>query len=192
MGIVIEGRHLDGAAVLRPDVFPDSRGFFSVVNQTSVFSGLGMPVRFVQQNFSRSARGVVRGLHFQWDPPMAKLMRVSYGRAFLVAVDIRKGSPTLGKWFGTEVSSDDCRMLYAPAGFARGLCALTDEVMLDYQCTAEYNPQGESGILWNDPEIGIKWPVDKPILSDKDRDAKSFRDWLARPESNSFTYDNKH
>lgn len=186
MAIRIESTHLNGVVVLKPDVFPDSRGVFSVVYERRNFADLGLPADFEQDNYSRSVKGVVRGLHFQWDPPMAKLMRIAYGRAFLVAVDIRKQSPNLGRWFGTVVSSDDCRMLYAPAGFARGLCALSDEIALHYKCTRPYNPKAESGIAWNDPEIGIEWPVDAPILSPKDRDARSLRDWLASPESDNF------
>jgi dTDP-4-dehydrorhamnose 3,5-epimerase len=129
---------------------------------------------------------VVRGLHFQWDPPMGKLMRVTQGTAFLVAVDLRKDSPTLGKWFGATFGAEEKRQLWAPASFARGFCALTDAVEIEYLTTGTYNSKGESGILWNDPAIGIEWPVQHPTLSDKDAKAQTLAQWLARPESNHF------
>jgi dTDP-4-dehydrorhamnose 3,5-epimerase len=152
------------------------------------FAEMGITQPFVQENQSRSIKHVVRGLHFQWDPMMAKLMRVIVGAAFLVAVDIRKGSPTLGQWVGVEASAENRRHLWAPASFARGLCALTDEMVVQYLCTGNYNKQAESGIRWNDPAIGIEWPVSDPILSDKDRDAQTLAEWLAQPESDHFIY----
>jgi len=116
-----------GLVVLsHPDVFEDERGFFVEVFRADLFAELGLPTAFVQDNHSRSRKGVLRGLHFQWDPPMGKLMRVTLGRAFLVAVDIRKGSPTLGEWFGMEVSAQSKKQIWAPAGFARGFCVLSD------------------------------------------------------------------
>jgi dTDP-4-dehydrorhamnose 3,5-epimerase len=188
MDIKIEARHLNDVAVLVPDVFQDSRGFFMETFREDVFKSLGLPTHFVQDNHSRSVKGVVRGLHFQWEPPMGKLMRVPLGSAFLVAVDIRKGSPTLGKWVGVEASAENRRQVWAPAGFARGFCVLSDVAEIQYKCTGIYNNKGESGILWNDPEIGVKWPVNDPVLSDKDRNAQTLAQWLARPESNNFKY----
>src|SRR6202035_718280 len=126
MQIKIESRHLEDIVVVVPDIFKDERGFFSETFRADQFEPLGLPTDFVQDNHSRSAKGVVRGLHFQWSPPMGKLMRVTRGAAFLVAVDIRKGSPTLGKWVGVESSVDNRRMVWAPAGFARGFCALSE------------------------------------------------------------------
>jgi dTDP-4-dehydrorhamnose 3,5-epimerase len=114
---------------------------------------------------------------------MGKLMRVTYGNAFLVAVDIRKGSSTLGKWFGLEVSAESKKQVWAPAGFARGFCALSDTVEIQYKCTAIYNPQGEGAIRWNDPEIDIQWPKFNWILSEKDQNAQSLAEWLASPNS---------
>jgi len=119
MQIHIESTHLDGVAVIVPEIFQDDRGFFMEVFRTDQFSALNLPTKFVQENHSGSIRGVVRGLHFQWDPPMGKLMRVTVGRAFLVAVDIRKNSPTLGQWFGTEVSAENRKQVWAPAGFRK-------------------------------------------------------------------------
>src|SRR6202050_4268361 len=126
MQIKVESRWLGDVVVLVPEVFQDSGGFFTETFRADQFKALGLPTEFLQDNHSRSAKGVVRGLHFQWDPPMAKLMRITNGTAFLVAVDIRKGSPTLGQWFGTEVSAENKKQVYAPYGFARGFCALTD------------------------------------------------------------------
>ncbi|HYQ85758.1 MAG TPA: dTDP-4-dehydrorhamnose 3,5-epimerase, partial [Bacteroidota bacterium] len=126
MQIKIESRHLGDVVVLAPEVFEDERGFFLEAYREDQFKSLGLPTNFGQDNHSRSARNVVRGLHFQWEPPMGKLMRVTYGSAFLVAVDIRKGSPTLGKWFGIEVSAQNKKEVWAPAWFARGFCVLSD------------------------------------------------------------------
>src|SRR5271157_4872826 len=126
MEMKVESKHLDGIVVVVPDIFQDSRGFFMETFREDHFKALGLPHHFVQDNHSRSAKGVVRGLHFQWDPPMGKLMRVSLGSAFLVAVDIRRGSPTLGQWVGVESSAANRRQVWAPAGFARGFCVLSD------------------------------------------------------------------
>ena len=152
------------------------------------FKAHGLPVQFVQDNHSRSVKGVVRGLHFQWDPPMGKLMRVSLGSAFLVAVDIRKESPTLGKWVGVEASAENCRQVWAPAGFARGFCVLSEVAEIQYKCTGIYNNKAESGIRWDDREIGIDWPIADVSLSDKDRNAQTLAQWLSRPESANFAY----
>ena len=119
---------------------------------------------------------------------MAKLMRVSAGSAFLVAVDIRKGSPTLGKWAGVEASAENRRQVWAPASFARGFCALAEGTEVQYKCTGIYNGKAESAIQWNDPMIGIKWPVTDPIVSDKDRAAQSLSTWLGSPQSDNFVY----
>lgn len=188
MKISIESKHLNGLLVLIPEVFGDDRGFFMETYREDQFKELGLPTRFVQDNHSGSGRGVVRGLHFQWDPPMGKLMRVTAGKAFLVAVDIRKGSPSLGEWFGIEVSAENKKQVWAPAGFARGFCVLSDFAEIQYKCTGIYNPRGESGILWNDPEIGIDWPVADPVLSDKDRKAQTLSQWLKRKESDFFHF----
>jgi dTDP-4-dehydrorhamnose 3,5-epimerase len=184
----IESRHLDGIVVVVPDVFEDERGFFMETFREDKFAELGLPSRFVQDNHSRSAKNVLRGLHFQWDPPMGKLMRVTEGLAFLVAVDIRKGSPTLGQWYGTEGSAQNKRQIWAPAGFARGFCVLSDHAEIQYKVTGFYNDKTESGIRWDDPEIGIQWPVTDPILSAKDASAQSLSDWLKRPESGNFRF----
>ncbi|HTY64823.1 MAG TPA: dTDP-4-dehydrorhamnose 3,5-epimerase [Acidobacteriota bacterium] len=188
MKINVESKPLPDVAVIVPEIFQDSRGFFTETYREDEFKANGLPTNFVQDNHSRSAKGVVRGLHFQWEPPMGKLMRVSLGSAFLVAVDIRKGSPTLGKWAGIEVSAENHRQVWAPAGFARGFCVLSDFAEIQYKCTGIYSNKAESGILWNDPEIGIQWPLKDVTLSDKDRNAQTLSQWLARPESANFKY----
>jgi len=189
MKMTVESQPLRDVVVIVPEVFQDSRGFFMETFREDQFKAHGLPTQFVQDNHSRSVRGVVRGLHFQWEPPMGKLMRVSLGSAFLVAVDIRKGSPTLGKWVGIETSAGNRRQVWAPAGFARGFCVLSEIAEIQYKCTGIYNNKGESGIRWDDPEIGIDWPVKKDaLLSDKDRNAQTLAEWLARPESLNFIY----
>jgi len=174
--------------LLKPKVFKDHRGFFYEVFKKSELEKYGVPSNFVQENHSGSIKNVVRGLHFQWDPPMGKLMRVTRGKAFLVAVDIRKNSPTLGKWVGVEASEENRYMLWAPAYFARGFAVLSDYAEIQYLVTGEYNNKAESGILWNDHEIGINWPVKNPILSEKDKNAQTLKEWLKRPESDNFVY----
>jgi dTDP-4-dehydrorhamnose 3,5-epimerase len=188
MRIQVESRPLEDVAVIVPELYQDTRGFFMETYRADQFCDLGLPVNFAQDNHSRSVKGVVRGLHFQWEPPMGKLMRVPLGTAFLVAVDIRRGSPTLGRWVGVECSAENRRQVWAPAGFARGFCVLSDMAEIQYKCTGMYNSQAESGILWSDPAIGVQWPVADPILSEKDTKARTLADWLASPESNHFLY----
>ena len=174
--------------IITPDIFQDDRGFFTETYRKDKFSEFGLNLEFVQDNHSRSAKNVVRGLHFQWDPPMGKLMRVTQGTAFLVAVDIRMGSPTLGKWIGVEASVENRKQVYAPAGFARGFCVLSEFAEIQYKCTGIYSNKAESGVLWNDPAIGIKWPVKEPILSKKDEVAQTLEQWLSKPASKNFSY----
>ena len=183
-----ESEHLNGVVVINPEVYQDDRGFFTEIYRKDQFEDLGITAVFVQENHSRSAKNVLRGLHFQWDPPMGKLMRVTVGRAYLVAVDIRKGSPTLGQWFGMEVSAENKKQIWAPAGFARGFCVLSDYAEIQYMCSGIYNNKAESGILWNDSALGIKWPCSNPTLSGKDEKAQTLEEWLKRPESNYFKY----
>lgn len=184
----IETTPIPNVFVITPIIRGDERGFFMETYKQSVLKEIGITDAFVQDNHSRSAKGIVRGLHFQWEPPMGKLMRVTRGAAFLAAVDLRKGSPTLGQWFGMEVSEDNKKQIYAPAGFARGFCSLTDDCEVQYKCTGEYNQAAEAGILWNDPAIGIDWPIENPILSERDQIAPTLADWLQTPESENFRY----
>ena len=191
MPFVVECRQLGEVVVLASKAYRDDRGFFSETYRADQFAALGLPAAFVQDNHSFSRRGVIRGLHFQWDPPMGKLMRVTRGTAFLVAADIRKGSPTLGKWFGVEVSPESQKQVWAPAGFARGFCALSEEVEVQYKCTGIYNGQAEGAIRWDDPRLGIDWPVKNAHLSEKDRNAWSFEQWLANPNSEFLRYEER-
>ena len=189
MAFVVESRHLEDIVVIVPKAYRDERGFFVEVYRADQFKELGLPTEFVQDNHSLSRKGVVRGLHFQWEPPMGKLMRVTRGTAFLVAVDIRKGSPTLGKWFGLEVSAENMKQVWAPAGFARGFCALGDEVEIQYKCTGVYNGGAEGSIRWDDPDVGIEWPLKEVHLSEKDRNAQTLNTWLASASSEYVTYE---
>jgi dTDP-4-dehydrorhamnose 3,5-epimerase len=188
MPFAIEATALDEVKIVVPERMPDGRGFFMEVYRQDLFAHLGLPDRFLQLNHSRSTRGVVRGLHFQWDPPMGKLMRVVVGRAFLVAVDIRVGSPTLGRWVGVEVDAEEPRQLWAPASFARGFCVLSEIAEIEYLTTGTYNRATEGGIRWNDPAVGIEWPVGDPILSAKDASAPTLAQWLAGPEAAHFSF----
>lgn len=189
MGFRIESRHLRDIVVIVPEVIEDERGFFLETYKADSFKALGLPDLFVQDNHSRSKRGVVRGLHFQWDPPMGKLIRTTVGSVFVVSVDIRKGSPTLGQWFGLEVSAENKRQVWAPAGFARGLCVISEFAEVQYKCTAQYNSKGESGIRFNDPEIGIQWPkIGDYLLSEKDRKAQTLAQWLSTSNSEHLSY----
>lgn len=188
MPFIIESRHLGEVVVLAAEAYADGRGYFMEAFREDQFRELGLPTSFVQDNHSYSKKGVVRGLHFQWDPPMGKLMRVTRGAAFLVAVDLRVGSPTLGKWVGVEATAEGRKQVWAPASFARGFCALTEDVEVQYKCTGVYNSKAESAIRWDDPAIGIAWPLRNVIVSDKDRKAQTLKEWLVSPEANRFTY----
>src|ERR1700756_5636704 len=159
MPITLESRHLGDVVVLTPRVLSDERGYFMETYRSDEFEQLGLPGHFVQDNHSHSKKGVLRGLHFQWEPPMGKLMRVTRGAAFLVAVDLRVGSPTLGKWVGIEATAENRKQVWAPASFARGFCALTDDVEVQYKCTGTYNGKAESAIRWDDPDLAIDWPL---------------------------------
>jgi dTDP-4-dehydrorhamnose 3,5-epimerase len=192
MPLELVGSYIGGeVVVLAPKVLGDDRGFFMETYRSDNFRDLGLPVDWHQDNHSRSSKGVLRGLHFQWEPPMSKLMRVTQGAAFLVAVDIRKDSPTLGQWFGLEVSAENKRQVYAPYGFARGFCALTDGCEVQYKCTGIYNSRAESGIFYKDPEIGIEWPMTNVQVSEKDAKAQTLQQWLASPLSDNIVYQTK-
>ena len=160
----------DGLVLVEPHAFPDERGFFMESYKESEFRTGGVPHRFVQDNHSYSIRNVIRGLHFQKEPrAQGKLVRVISGAVWDVAIDIRNGSPTERRWTGVELSAENRKMLFIPPGFAHGYVALTDHVHLVYKCTEEYDALLDAGIRWDDPDIGIDWPVRNPILSDKDR-----------------------
>lgn len=155
--------------LVQPGVFPDDRGAFAEVFKYSDFAAAGIGEQFVQINYSRSKKDVIRALHYQLPPKaQAKLVQVTRGSAFDVAVDIRKNSPTYGKWVAATLTAEQKNMLYIPKGFAHGFCALEDDTEFVYYCSDEYSKEHEGGIIWNDPTIGVTWPTNTPILSDKD------------------------
>ena len=155
--------------LVEPRTFPDGRGFFMESYKESEFNLNGINTKFVQDNYSHSTKCVLRGLHYQKDPKaQAKLVMAIKGEIFDVAVDIRKNSPTFGKWVGELLSEKNHRLLFVPEGFAHGFCVLSDEVDVMYKVNNEYSPENDRGILWNDPKVGVKWPIDDPIISEKD------------------------
>jgi dTDP-4-dehydrorhamnose 3,5-epimerase len=161
---------LPGVLLLEPKVFGDARGFFMETWQAARYTEAGMPERFVQDNHSRSRRGVLRGLHYQLTQPQGKLVWVTRGAVFDVAVDVRRGSPHFGRWYGCQLDDINHRQLYIPPGFAHGFCVVSEEADFFYKCTDYYHPQSERGIAWNDPAIGIDWPpLPEVALSGKDQ-----------------------
>lgn len=163
---------LPGVKLIEPRVFGDDRGFFLESWNAEVFAANGLDLHFVQDNHSRSARGVLRGLHYQIVAPQGKLVRVTAGEVFDVAVDIRRSSPSFGQWVGYHLSAQNKRMLWVPPGFAHGFAVLSDSADFLYKCTTLYAPAHDRGIAWNDPAIGIDWPIDgAPLLSAKDANA---------------------
>jgi dTDP-4-dehydrorhamnose 3,5-epimerase len=167
----IKKTSLPGVLLIEPKVFTDERGFFMETYNLDAFRAAGIPDEFVQDNHSRSARGVLRGLHYQEPNAQGKLVRCTRGAIFDVAVDIRRGSPSFAKWFGLELSDANKLMLWIPPGFAHGFCALEDDSDLVYKCTTLYDPTSDRAILWNDPDVGIEWPITEPVLSKKDAGA---------------------
>ena len=157
---------LPGVIVVELEVFRDSRGFFVESFHAEKFATGGIDATFVQDNHSRSRRGTLRGLHAQKDYPQGKLVRATRGVVFDVAVDVREGSPTFGRWVGYELSEENFRLLYIPVGFVHGFCVLSETADVEYKCTDFYRPGDELGVAWNDPEIGIDWPVEQPLLSE--------------------------
>lgn len=184
----IEATKIEGVYIITPQVHEDERGFLMESYRKDAFASVGIVEEFVQDNHARSnVRNTIRGLHFQWDPPAAKLMRVTQGSAFLVAVDLRKNSPTLGQWIGIESSAENKKQLYAPASFARGYQTLTDDCEVQYKISALYNPDGLGEIAWNDPDIGIDWPIkESPFLSARTEKGTLLKDWLSDPKSECF------
>lgn len=157
--------------LVEPQRFGDARGFFMESYQHETFAANGITPPFVQDNHSRSAKGVLRGLHFQNEPfAQGKLLKVVIGEIYDVAVDIRRGSPTYGQWVGETLSAENGRLLYVPPGFAHGFCVLSESADLIYKTSNYYHPESEKGIIWNDPQIGIEWPISAPLLSARDKE----------------------
>ena len=168
---------LKGCVIIEPRVFGDERGFFLETFQTLRYQQeAGIDLAFVQDNHSRSARGVLRGLHFQKTKPQGKLVRVVRGEVYDVAVDIRNGSPTFGEWEGVILSEDNKKQFWVPPGFAHGFVVLSDTADFEYKCTDYYDPSDEGSILWSDPDLDIPWPIANPVLSTKDQSAKRLVD----------------
>lgn len=159
---------LPGVVIIEPDVHRDGRGFFLETYHADRYRDHGMPGPFVQDNHSQSVAGTLRGLHLQLRRPQGKLIRVVEGEVFDVAVDVRRGSPTFGRWVSVTLTADNFRQCYVPPGFAHGFCVVSPIAQLEYKCTDLYDPASEIGIAWNDPAIGISWPVTDPILSQRD------------------------
>ena len=168
---------LEGVKILQPRVFEDDRGFFMETFNSRHFEPLGLPTRWVQDNHSRSTRGVLRGLHYQSPDWQGKLVRVVVGEIFDVAVDIRPDSPSFGRWFGTVLSAGNKQQLYVPEGYAHGFCVTSDVAEVIYKCTRNYEAEQDAGIRWDDPEIGVDWPLTEPLVSDKDRAAPTLADY---------------
>jgi dTDP-4-dehydrorhamnose 3,5-epimerase len=167
---------IPGLLIIEPDVYGADRGFFMESWHAGRYSKFGLPEAFVQSNVSRSAAGVIRGLHYQFPEPQGKLVQVLEGRVFDVAVDIRSGSPTFGAWAGVELSAKNHRQLYVPEGFAHGFCVLGESAMLSYLCTRVFSAQSDAAVAWDDPDIGIEWPIKPQSLSEKDRGAPRLKD----------------
>lgn len=162
---------LPGCVVIEPQVFGDTRGFFYESYNEAKYREAGIDRRFVQSNVSRSARGVLRGLHYQWPHPQGKLVSVLEGEVYDVAVDIRRGSPTFGQSAGVMLTAENHRHFWIPEGFAHGFCVVSEHATFAYQCTDLYDAKADGSIRWDDPAVGIDWPVSEPLLSDKDRKA---------------------
>ena len=167
---------LPGALIIEPQVFGDTRGFFYESYNQGQWEKAGIQADFIQTNVSRSARGVLRGLHYQWPNPQGKLVSVLEGEVYDVAVDIRHGSPTFGQSIGVMLTAENHRHFWVPEGFAHGFCVLSEFATFTYQCTALYDREADAGIRWNDADLGIDWPLSDPLLSDKDTRTPLLRD----------------
>jgi dTDP-4-dehydrorhamnose 3,5-epimerase len=173
---------LEGLLVIDIDFFKDERGFFLESWHKRDFAEAGLAFDFVQDSHSRSSYGVLRGLHYQdMRAPMVKLVRCTVGRVFDVAVDVRVGSPTFGKWFGVELSAENKKQFLVPIGFAHGFLTLSDVCEIQYKQTENYRPETEGGIRWNDPDVGIIWPISDPVLSKRDQNQLSLKQYLENP-----------
>lgn len=178
--------NLPGVCVLEPRVFGDDRGFFYESYNQARFSELGIDVDFVQSNVSRSVKNVLRGLHYQWPNPQGKLVSVLEGEVYDVAVDIRRGSPTFGRWVAAVLTARNKRHFWIPEGFAHGFCVVSESAVFTYQCTALYDPATDAGIRWNDADIAVDWPLGSPQLSDRDSKAPFLCD-IARERLPDYT-----
>lgn len=182
MSLHIEPTSLEGVLLVKPRIFRDARGFFLESYHKRAYAAAGLEVEFVQDNHSRSQANVLRGLHYQdLSAPLGKLVRCTRGVIFDVAVDLRVGSPTFACWLGVELSEENGHQLWIPPGFGHGFVALSDWADVQYKCTGYYAPAAEGAVSWNDPDIGVRWPVTTPLISDRDARALSLREYLLRP-----------
>ena len=172
----IKPTKLDGVVIIEPKVFGDQRGFFMETWNAKRYSDSGLDFSFVQDNLSYSRRGILRGLHYQNPNTQGKLVSVLEGEVYDVAVDVRAGSKTFGEWVAVTLSAENKRQFYVPPGFAHGFCVTSEMALFVYKCTDFYDPSAEGSILWNDPDLGIDWPIEDPLLSDKDKDAPRLKD----------------
>lgn len=172
----IEPTSISGVLILEPAVFEDQRGFFMETYHRDRYVSSGIHTDFVQDNLSLSYGGIVRGLHFQHPHGQAKLIQVLEGEVLDIAVDVRRGSPSFGRWVGVELSGSNRRQLFIPEGFAHGFCVVSERAVFQYKCSDFYSPASERGIIWNDPDLGIRWPVETPVLSAKDSSYCRLRD----------------
>lgn len=177
---------LAGLLVIETDFYRDSRGHFAETWNKKRYEDAGIKAQFVQENCSYSRKGVLRGLHFQSPYAQDKLVQVLRGSVFDVAVDLRKQSSTFRKWWGTDLTEENGKQLFIPAGFAHGFLSTKDDTVFFYRCSELYHPEAEHTLFWNDPEVGIEWPTESPLLSPKDAAAPMLLEWIERPESNSF------
>ena len=167
---------LSGVLLIEPRVFEDERGFFMETFNADDFANAGLPVTFVQDNHSRSSQNVLRGLHYQYPQWQGKLVRTILGEIFDVAVDIRRDSPTFGEWYGATLTDTNKQQLYIPPGFAHGFCVMSEFADVVYKCTTLYKPSDDAAVRWNDPEVGIDWPIENPLVSPKDAAAQTLQD----------------
>lgn len=179
----VEQLPLGGLLLLKPRVFRDGRGFFVETYSEPRYRSVGIDKTFVQDNHSQSMRRTLRGLHYQSSPGQAKLIRVTSGSIYDVAVDIRPESPTFGQWYGAILDAYEHAQLYVPVGFAHGFCVMSDLADVVYKVSSVYDAKTECGIRWNDPDIGVKWPIEDPILSERDQQTESFADYTKRMRS---------
>ena len=180
---------LEGVYIIEPTIFGDNRGYFMESYSKRDFEEAGLTMNFVQDNESKSKKGVLRGLHFQTKYTQGKLVRVVEGEVFDVAVDLREGSPTFGQWTGVTLTAENKKQFYVPEGFAHGFLVLSDTATFQYKCTDYYAPEYDGGVLWNDPEIGIDWPlegIDEVLLSDKDQKQQTLKEFMSK--ENPFKY----
>ena len=171
---------LPGVIVIEPDVHRDVRGYFVETYHAQKYKACGIDGPFVQDNHSRSTAGTLRGLHLQLGRPQGKLIRVVEGEIYDVAIDVRRGSPTFGRWVGVTLSADNFKQCYVPPGFAHGFAVVSPIVQVEYKCTDLYDPESELGIAWNDPALAIPWPVERPVLSERDRRHPSLAEVMGR------------